>query len=113
AAAGLPPVNGPLAIGPVLRRDRIRLERAEGRWILSGEMKRVPWARNATALVVVVQTAEGTRTVVLPDVPALVEGWNYAREPRDSVQLAAYRVPDECVGELDNGMGHAELFFRG
>jgi alkylation response protein AidB-like acyl-CoA dehydrogenase len=113
AAAGMQPIEGPLTVGPVLRRDRVRLERQGRGWILSGELKRVPWARDAAALVIAADSAEGSRTVVLRDAPDIVEAFNYAREPRDSVRLDGYHITDECVGPADRGMGRAELFFRG
>ncbi|MPZ44726.1 MAG: acyl-CoA dehydrogenase [Betaproteobacteria bacterium] len=113
AAAGMQPIQGPLSMGPVLRRDHVRLERDGARWVLSGAMKRVPWARDASALVVAADTVEGTRTVVVRDVPGVAEDWNYAREPRDSVRLDGCQLSDECVGPIDRGMGRAELFFRG
>jgi alkylation response protein AidB-like acyl-CoA dehydrogenase len=113
AAAGMQPIEGPLTVGPVLRRDRVRLKRQGGAWLLSGEMKRVPWARAAAALVIVADSDEGSRTVALRDPPSIVEAFNYAREARDSVRLDGCRVADESVGSADRGMGRAELFFRG
>jgi alkylation response protein AidB-like acyl-CoA dehydrogenase len=113
AAAGLPVMDGPLAAGPVLRRDSARLERRNGRWMLSGELRRIPWARNAEALVLSADADGGARTVVVHRAGAQVEGWNYAREPRDRVQLDRCVVADEWVGDANRGYGRAAVFFRG
>ena len=113
AAADLQPIDGALAIGPVLRRDTLRLERHGGRWTLTGELKRMPWARNAGAIVLAADAHDGTRTVVVRDAKTIVAGWNYAREPRDTLTLDRYAVADAWVGAANRGYGRAELFFRG
>lgn len=113
AQAGMAPIEGPLSVGPVLRRDRVRLERDGAHWVLAGEMRRVPWARNASALVIAADSGEGMRTVVLRELPQVAESWNYAREPRDTVHLDGCRVAADCIGPAGRGMGRAELFFRG
>jgi acyl-CoA dehydrogenase len=113
AAADMPPIEGVLAVGPVLRRDPLRLERHGGRWTLTGELKRVPWARNADALVLTADAGDGARTVVVRDAKGIVEGWSYAREPRDTIGFDRHALADECVGAANRGQGRAELFFRG
>lgn len=113
AAADMPPIEGVLAAGPVLRRDPLRLERHGGRWTLTGELKRVPWARNADAIVLAADAADGTRTVVVRDEITIVEGWSYAREPRDTLRFERHALADDCVGAANRGQGRAELFFRG
>jgi acyl-CoA dehydrogenase len=88
AAAGLEVPEGPLGIAPVLRGDVPGF--ADGR--LTGRMRRVPWARHLSGLVVVVPGPEGPRTV-LAGAPAVVEqARNHAGEPRDTVDLAATPV---------------------
>ncbi len=113
AAADMQPLGGALSVGPVLRRDHLRLERDRGGWLLTGELKRVPWARNAAAIVLAAESDDGTRTVVVRDMHGIVEGWNYAREPRDTLRLSRYPVPESSVGAANRGLGRAELFFRG
>ncbi len=113
AAAHLPPVTGPVTVGPVMRRDAVQLTRDPAGWTLRGVLHRVPWARHATALVLVADSPEGARTLVLKDMPAVTEGWNLAREPRDSLRFEGCRIPDECVGAAGAGMGRPELYFRG
>ena len=113
AAARLPAIEGALSVGPVLRRDSVRLERRNGRWILSGELRRIPWARNAEALVLCADAEGGARTVVVHRAPVSAEGWNYAREPRERVRFDRCAIADEWVGDTNRGDGRAALFFRG
>ena len=113
AAADLQPIEGPLTVGPVLLRDTIHLQRRSGHWTVTGEVKRIPWARNAAAIVLALETDDGARTVVVRDVKTLVEACNYAREPRDTLQLDGHVVSDELVSAADCGLGKAELLFRG
>ena len=87
AACGLPIPAGPLAWGPV-HGEAITARRQGAQWILSGTMRRVPWASVAQRIVVL---ASGPDGAVVADVdPAhckIVEGRNLAREPRDDVSL--------------------------
>lgn len=113
AAADLPPAEGALTIGPVLRRDAIKLERRGGGWVATGQLNRVPWGRNAAALIAVADAEDGARTVVLRKARGWSEDWSYAREPRDTIELDRTSVPNDCVGAAGRGFGRAELFFRG
>ena len=86
-ASGLPVSRGPLAAGPV-RDDTVNVHRDGSRWIVSGTLRRVPWARVAKRLVLLAQ-ADGGGVVVSVD-PASCEirpGHNLAHEPRDEVIL--------------------------
>ena len=113
SAADLPALEGALAIGPVLRSDRLKLQRRDGGWQLTGALKRVPWGRHASALVAIVDADDGPRTLVLRGPHRWSEDWNYAREPRDAIELDRLDVPNDCVGAAGRGFGRAELFFRG
>jgi len=113
AAANLPPIEGPLAAGPVLRRDTLRLERRGGNWTVSGTVKRLPGARHASALVLTLDADDGARTVVVHDAGSRTEAANYAGEPRDDWEFRQHVIADEWVGAAGSGMGRAELFFRG
>ena len=113
AAADLQPIEGPLTVGPVFRRDIVRLQRHSGHWTVTGEVKRIPWARDAAAIVLTLDADDGARTVVVRDATTIVKASNYAGEPRDTLQLDGHVVPDELVGAANRGVGRAELFFRG
>ena len=113
AKAGLPSRSGPLTVGPVLRRDQIVLKKQGGGWSLSGTLHRVPWARNAGAIVVVAQDGANERTVVVETGGAIEDDWNYAREPRETVRMDDHRLRDEAVGKPMAGYTRDELYFRG
>lgn len=114
AAANLPAIEGPLTFGPVLRQDTLHLERRVGRWELSGQLKRIPWARNAVALVLIADTSDGPRTIIVRNMKNdIAESWNYAHEPRDELRFDGYVIPDSDVGEVKRGFNLSEIFFRG
>lgn len=113
AAANLPLIDGALSFGPVLRQDSLRLERKASGWELSGHIKRIPWARNAVALVVIAETPEGSRTIVVRNLRDLTESKNYAHEPRDELRFDNLSISEEDVSALNSGFTRSELFFRG
>ncbi len=88
ANAGLPVPDGPLTIGPVRDGDVVALRGEGDHWQVSGQLSRVPWARDATAMAVLAQR-EGQLQVVLVgrDAWSVEPGENVAREPRDTVHL--------------------------
>ena len=93
ASAGLAVPRGPLAAGPA-GQEVVRARRNGGRWIVSGVLPRLPWARVAKRLVLLAETDQGG--VVVSVDPAHCEirpGRNLAGEPRDHVML------DEVVAE--------------
>lgn len=113
AAADLPSIEGALTIGPVLRRDTVRLERHGGHWSVTGDLKRIPWARIATAIILTLEADDGTRTIVIRNARTILDGWNYAREPRETLRLERHILSRDCVSAANRGYGRAELFFRG
>jgi acyl-CoA dehydrogenase len=93
ASAGLPVPRGPLAAGPA-GHEVVRARRDGRRWIISGVLPRLPWARVAKRLVLLAETDQGG--VVVSVDPARCEirpGRNLAGEPRDGVVL------DEVIAE--------------
>lgn len=113
AAAGLPVMAGPLTVGPVLRRDRLTLVQRRGQWQLSGKLHRVPWGRDARAIVLLAESDSGPRTVAIERPPVEAEGWSYAHEPRDTLRFDDHPVPDIAVGPRGAGLKRDELLFRG
>jgi alkylation response protein AidB-like acyl-CoA dehydrogenase len=113
AAADLPAIEGVLTVGPVLRRNSVRIERRGGAWLLSGAAKRVPWGRDARALVLIADSEDGARTVLLESPRRWAHDWSYAREPRDHIEFDRLQVRDENVGAAAHGWNRAELFFKG
>jgi acyl-CoA dehydrogenase len=109
AAAGLPIPEGPLALAPVNRSDRLVLTRQSGGWRLSGTANRVPWARQAACLVLVVE--EGNRPMAVAVAPREAEitpGANLAGEPRDEVVLEA-RLPADAIAPLEGELDRERL----
>lgn len=93
ASAALPVPQGPLAAGPA-GQEVVRARRDGGRWIVSGVLPRLPWARIAKRLVLLAETEQGG--VVVSVDPARCDirpGRNLAGEPRDGVIL------DEVIAE--------------
>ncbi|MBI4208011.1 MAG: acyl-CoA/acyl-ACP dehydrogenase [Betaproteobacteria bacterium] len=87
ASAGLPVPRGPLAAGPA-GDEVVRTRRDGRRWLVSGTLARVPWARVAARLVLLAQADQGAVVVsVDPARCAIRPGRNLATEPRDGVLL--------------------------
>jgi acyl-CoA dehydrogenase len=87
ASAGFPVPRGPLAAGPA-GQEVVRARREGRRWIVSGALTRLPWARVAKRLVLLAESDMGG--VVVSVDPARCEirpGRNLANEPRDGVVL--------------------------
>ncbi|MCI3952189.1 MAG: acyl-CoA dehydrogenase-like protein [Burkholderiales bacterium] len=104
SASGLPPSSAILTIGPVLPTDRLTLTRSGANWLLNGELSRVPWARDAERIVVVVETDVGWTTAIAPIPAIILQDTNFADEPRDSV-----RFTDICLGAHEVSAGEGSL----
>jgi len=86
-SAGLPVPRAPLAAGPA-GAEVIRARRQGDRWVVSGAIPRMPWARVAHQLVLLAESDAGG--VIVSVDPARCEirpGHNLAGEPRDVVEL--------------------------
>lgn len=99
-AVGLAVPHGPLAAGPS-GPEVVHARRVGGRWVVSGVVPRMPWARIAQRLVLLAQSDEGG-VVVMVD-PALCDirpGRNLAGEPRDAVTLNDVVVEDGAPAQI-------------
>ena len=99
SGSGLPVPKGPLtlaishgAAGPEIQRD------GETEWILTGTLRRIPWASKASRIVALA-TDGATPMVALVDPAActITPGKNLAGEARDDVAFDGVRVPDNAV----------------
>lgn len=90
-------LDGPLSI--VGLPANLNLTGGPGNWRLSGRLARVPWGRNATAIVASAASADGPRTVVVMAAQPTHLDVNCAHEPRDTFDLSAWPIADEWVGE--------------
>lgn len=113
ARAGLAAPLGPLGIAPVDPRDAILLESAGSSWRLRGHARRVPWARQAAALVLIAEH-DGTPMLISLTVPAerIVAGCNLAGEPRDEVAFDGL-VVSENIAPAPAGCTRADVFASG
>ncbi|MFF4602568.1 acyl-CoA dehydrogenase family protein [Streptomyces sp. NPDC001339] len=69
--------------------------------LVTGTLRRVPWARAATAVVVLATAPFGPVLFALtPDQAVLTPGGNLAEEPRDDLYLVALEIPASQVRRI-------------
>ena len=113
AGSKLPIESGPLAFGPV-HGETVTARPHGTQWSLSGNMRRVPWARIAQRLVVLVSGPAGAMIAsVDPQLCKVSPGRNLALEPRDNVVLDNVVVAGNLVAPAAPGVDHAALRLRG
>ena len=96
ARAGLPVPEGVLTVAPVRRGEVLTLAAEAGGWRLRGTATRVPWARDAAAVVVVAAGPEGSVAACVPAPEVARRDANLAGEPRDTVVFDVW-LPREAV----------------
>lgn len=99
AAAGLPVPTGQLTAAES-QDGALTLERAGDGWVLDGTLRRVPWARDAASIAVVV---DGRVCSVEPARATVVHGANLAGEPRDDVSFDDVALTADQVAEVPEG----------
>ncbi|MFI6476166.1 acyl-CoA dehydrogenase family protein [Streptomyces sp. NPDC050516] len=73
--------------------------------LVTGTLRRVPWARDASAVVVVATAPSGpVLFTLIPDQAVLTPGGNLAEEPRDDLHLAALEIPASLVRRIVPGL---------
>lgn len=87
--------EGPLTVASP--HAHARLERREGRWLLSANLPRVPWGRDARAIVLEAQHGEEAMVVSLVGVKPVRLGVNLAGEPRDDFLVVDHPVPEASM----------------
>jgi acyl-CoA dehydrogenase len=98
AGCARPVPTGPLTAA-VASAD-VALRRVPAGWSIAGILPRVPWARHARAVVVLLDN----RVIeLLPDEMSLEHGSNMAGEPRDTLVLSGVTVPTTRVHDLPTG----------
>ncbi|HSN41886.1 MAG TPA: acyl-CoA dehydrogenase family protein [Burkholderiales bacterium] len=113
AGSGLAVPRGPLAAGPA-HDETLAARRDGGRWIISGRLARVPWARVAGRLVLLAR--DGDRDIVASVDPAHCEitpGRNLANEPRDDVVLRDVALAAADAAPAGAGITRELLRYRG
>jgi acyl-CoA dehydrogenase len=92
ASAGLELPGGPLAVAPVRAGEIIAASRDGAAWKLQGKASRVPWSKQAGAIVVLADTGSGSLVaLVAPGDCRIESGANVAGEPRDDVDFSGAR----------------------
>jgi acyl-CoA dehydrogenase len=87
SALALP--EGPLTIAPASNGPPLTLKKSGAGWRLEGVAKRVPFARNAAAILVLAEAGGQSMVIrVDPKLCTLTHGRNLAMEPRDDVTFA-------------------------
>lgn len=103
--------DAPIPAGPMTAAvggPHLNLVQESGGWVVDGELARVPWARIADHLVVLM----GPRVVVLRREEFDVEpGTNVAGEPRDRVVIRRTTLPANRLHVLPEGCGVDERLF--
>jgi len=81
--------EGPLTIAPASNGAPLTLEKTSAGWRLEGRARRVPFARHASAILVLAETGGANMVArVDPDICQIENGRNLAMEPRDDVVFA-------------------------
>ncbi len=109
AQAGLLAPEGVLTLAPVRKNDRLRLHRAADGWRLAGTAGRIPWARDAAAVAVLAEGADGPALALLHAGGFTMEhDRNLAGEPRDTIIVDTLLAPD-AVAPAPPGLDAARL----
>ncbi|MSO74391.1 MAG: acyl-CoA dehydrogenase [Alphaproteobacteria bacterium] len=108
--AGLTPPDGPLTVG---LNDEAAALRMGGKR-LSGTLKRVPFARQSTAVVAMARAGEKTVIVLAPMTLArLTPGRNLAGEARDDLGFEQAELPDGAFAMAPHGIDEAWVLRMG
>jgi acyl-CoA dehydrogenase len=101
AEAGLPIPVGPLTVAPTRPGDHLEIQRNGEGWHLRGNAGRVPWASQATAVVLLARYGDERVVVSVPPSACRIEpGANLAGEPRDRVILDDVRLSSDAVAAV-------------
>ena len=114
SGSGLDMPSGPLAAGPNGRDPTPVLARDGSAWRLSAKLRRIPWARIATRIVVIAEHAGSSYVASVDPARCIVRpGQNIAWEPRDDVDIDAVELSQNDVAAAGPGITRAALFERG
>ena len=111
SSAGLKVPRGPLTIGPV-RDDKLTTVKDGAIWQVSGVLKRVPFARVATQLVLLADSGQGLMVAAVDATQCrITPARNLASEPRDDVVLE--NISALAVAPAGAGVTRDSLHARG
>ena len=90
--------SGPLSVAPIDWNQLPALQSTKsGDWLLTGELRGVPWGRNVTAVIFVAQCDHELKLVTLQEELPSEQGTSLAAEPRDSFKFNELAVPKRSV----------------
>ncbi|MEJ6655715.1 MAG: acyl-CoA dehydrogenase family protein [Pseudomonas sp.] len=109
--------SGPLSIAATNWDLLPNLKGNGAGWLLTGELHRVPWGRNVSAVVFIAQGDDGElKLVTLENHVPHEQGASLAAEPRDSYVFASIEVPEQRVTSISRDdaerMGLEGALFR-
>lgn len=97
--AGLTLPGGPVTVAVPRRGDDMTID-AAGR--LTGHLQRVPWGRQASAVVAIASGHDGPKVVLVdPATATAAAGTNVAGEPRDRLDFDGVAVPASSRASVD------------
>jgi acyl-CoA dehydrogenase len=112
AASGLEIPAGPTTVATSGPRDEVRLEQHDSGWRVSGQLHRVPWARRADRLVLLVPDGDGHRVLSLATADLDIRpGTNLAGDSRDHIVLDG--VPADTNAVAPAGVDPTQMRLRG
>jgi alkylation response protein AidB-like acyl-CoA dehydrogenase len=112
--AGITPAQGPSGFAPVTQGPLPTLEKTASAWKLSGQLRRVPWARSLGSLCLL--ASHGTDCYVVridPRRGRLIPGRNLAGMPRDDIRFDSVEVKREDVATCPLPHGDETLLALG
>lgn len=112
--AGMPLPEGPVTVAVGRPEDSVALTQGGAGWTLTGVVHRVPWARAAERIVLLVPV-EGVVMVVAvpPGRVAIDHVANLAGEPRETVRFDDVGLDAEDVAEAPDDVNGDALHLRG
>lgn len=115
AGAGLELSDGPMSVGPVRASETLTLQRDGNGWCLTGTASRLPYARDASRIVLLAEGPDGEMAVSLEGAQGaeLTQGRNLAGEARDTLRFDKMRLAAEAAAPVQNGVSRASLYRRG
>lgn len=109
AISGIREISGPLSVSTGSVGEELQLTRNGSEWELRGQLPRVPWGRDVSAVVTLAEHDGQTYLCLLrPEQYQLTLDTNLAGEPRDTLAITASLGADS-VAPSPSGFGRTEL----
>lgn len=114
-SSGLPLVIGPTTFAPVVKSDLVEFKESLEGWVISGQARFVPWARNVNKIVVIGYTPKNKIMITAVDRYNCVINplENLAGEPRDEVIFNNIEMKKENVSELSPDLDLDSIWNKG